>query len=161
MELPNSQLQTLATHIRTNQTQAVVDALAIRNDNGIAAEYNKSTAFDAWKPAVDGGGIYEAMDITKFDGLTQGKRDAWRLFIDRADIKVVDFSRQRMRKVVIDVWGATADGQAVLTALLEKASVFEMVFNPQDAVTATITGKNRVVLGPVDSGVIGQALNRF
>jgi len=98
--LKNAQLQTLATALRAETDQTVVAALAIRNDVALAAWCNGASAVDAWNEAMGSRDLFEATDVTKFDAVNPGKRDAWRLLLEFAPI---NFSRQKMRKAVPDV----------------------------------------------------------
>lgn len=123
MPLSTEQETTIAAAIRAATAPAVVAALAIRNDPTIAAWLNEASNQDAWITNAAGNALFENTNITKFDNLTAGKRDAWRLMLDFAPI---DFARVKFRNVVADVWGP-ADSVAVLQACTRKATRAEKV----------------------------------
>lgn len=168
MELTNGQNNTLASHIRANQTPAVIAALAIRNDNGIAAEYNKASATKAWRYAVDGLGLWDAMVLTQFDLITVApKRELWLKWIDMADRRRVDFGMIKNRNAIGDIWSILSAAQlaTLYGKLTEDATVFETVFNSPTETVGTnpnqVSAIDRVVVGLVDVGVISKALNEF
>jgi hypothetical protein len=87
--------------------------------------------------------LFEATDVTKFDGLTAGKRDAWRLLMDNTPI---DMGRNANRKAVQDIWGNT-DSVAVLQALREKATRAQVLFGGTSKTTNTVTALDRAFTG--------------
>lgn len=155
MSLTTEQETALAAHIRANQSAEVVAALAIRNDVELARLYNLASATDAWVSRMAGAALFEASDVTKFDGLTAGKRDAWRMMLDFAPI---DFSRQKNRKAAQDVWG-NADSVAVLQSCTRKATVGEAALGGTSATTNTVTAVKLKWEGTLSYGDISAALN--
>lgn len=128
-------------------------------DNGqtdqMAEWYNQNSTTDAWLDDASRSAIFEAIDLTKFDALTAGKRDAWRLLMDNAPI---DFGRNKMRQALVDVWGAV-DSVPVLTALREKASRAEALFGGTVKTSNTVTGLDRAFNGLLSGVDISQALS--
>ena len=155
--LTDSQQQTLAAGIRSETNQTCVDALAIRNDVAMTAWVNAASAQDAWNPAMTGSLLFEATDVAKFDGLTAGKRDAWRLMLDFAP---VDMARNKMRKAVVDAWGNT-DSVAVLQACVRKATNGEKYLGGTSATENTVTAWKLSVPGKIGMNEISTALNRY
>lgn len=155
MALTTAQETALAAHIRANQSAEVVAALAIRNDVELARLYNLNSATDAWVSRMAGAELFEASDVTKFDGLTAGKRDAWRMMLDFAPI---DFTRQKNRKAAQDVWGNT-DSVAVLQSCTRKATVGEAALGGTSATTNTVTAVKLNWEGTLFYGDISAALN--
>lgn len=158
-----AQLTALAAHIRANATPAVVAALAIRNDVGLAEEYNKPSAVDAWRVAMTGQGLWDAMTLTEYDGISQAsKRELWLEMMRRADTRPVDMSMARYRNALTDIWVHLPSGRmtALLTNCVEKLSVFETVYSAPTATTAGVTAARRTVVGPVSLDDISDALNR-
>ena len=155
MSLTKAQETTLAAHIRANQDAAVVAALAIRNDVELARLYNLASATDAWQSNMSGRDLFEATDVTKFDGLTTGKRDAWRLLLNFAP---VDMTRQKNRKAAQDVWGNT-DSVAVLQSCTRKATVGEAALGGTSATTNTVAALKLTWEGVLSYGDISSALN--
>ena len=155
--LTDGQMQTLAAALRAETDQTVVAALAVRNDVALTAWCNSASTVDAWNEAMGARELFEATDVTKFDGLTAGKRDAWRLLLEFAPI---DFTRQKMRKAVQDAWGNT-DSVAVLQACTRKATQGEVYLGGSDATTNTVTAKKLNYSGSISLDDVSNALNRY
>jgi hypothetical protein len=103
-------------------------------------------------PSAD---LFDAMDVTKFDGLSAGKRDAWRLMLDFAPI---DFTKIKTRKGVQDVWGDT-DSVAVLQACRRKATVAEVTLGGETKTTNTVSALKLNWEGTLSYTDVGIALN--
>ena len=58
--------------------------------------------------------IFVASDLTVFDSLSAGKRDAWNLFLNYAPH---DFSKNEWRRVIRDVWGQSSSNVTVAFAV--------------------------------------------
>jgi hypothetical protein len=161
MALTTTQKQTLAAALRAETDPTIAGptgALAIRNDVAIAAWCNGAhPSQKAWKAIASRRDLFEAMQVTKFDGITQGKRDAYVVMMDNTPI---DFGRNAMRSAVVDVWGNT-DSVAVLTALTESATRGEVYIGGTSKTTNTVAALDRAALGPYDLNEISDALNRF
>jgi hypothetical protein len=99
--------------------------------------------------------LFEDSDITKFDGLTAGKRDAWRMMLDFAPI---DCSKQKNRKAVQDVWGNT-DSVVVLQACRRKATRGEVYLGGNSATTNTVTATKLNWEGSLSINDIATAIN--
>ncbi len=156
MALTTAQETTLAAHIRASQDAAVIAALAIRNDVELARLYNLASATDAWRVSMSGRDLFEATDVTRFDGLTAGKRDAWRLLLTFAP---VDMTRQKNRRAAQDVWG-NADSEAVLQACTRKATVAENALGGASATTNTVSALKLNWEGALSTDDVSYALNR-
>jgi hypothetical protein len=153
--LTTEQATTLAAHIRANTDQAVIDALEIRNDVLLAELYNATTSADAWISSMASADLFDAMDVTKFDALTAGKRDAWRLMLDFAPI---DMTKVKTRKGVQDVWGDT-NSVAVLEACRRKATVAEVALGGETKTTNTVSALKLDWEGTLTYTDVGIALN--
>ena len=153
----DAQLQTLAAAIRAETNQACVDALANRNDVAMEQWINADSAQSAWNPAMTAIDMFEVTDVTKFDGLVAGKREAWRLMLDFAPI---NFGRQKFRKAVTDAWG-TADSKAILTACTRPATNGEKYLGGTTATENTISAWKLSFPGNIGISDISNALNRF
>lgn len=160
--LNDTQKQAVATALRASQNATVVAALAIRDDVTLAAFCNSASNSNAWNDAMSGRDLFEATDITKFDNLTAGKRDAWRLMLSFAPI---DMSRAKNRKAVNDSWGGAADAVTVLQACLRKATNVEIMITPDiagnQATTNTVVGVKLNWTGAIALNEVSDALNRF
>lgn len=157
MALNETQMQTLATALRAETNQACVDALVIRNDVAMAEWVNSASSQDAWNPAMTGKLLFEASDISKFDNLTAGKRDAWRMMLD---FQPIDFARNKMRKAVVDTWGQT-DSVAVLQACTRKATNGEKYLGGTSATENTVTALKLKWTGTLSHSEISDVLNRY
>jgi len=153
--LTTAQETTLANALKAETNPAVVDAVAIRNDVFIAEWCNSASAVDAWNPSMSGSELFEASDVTKFDGLTAGKRDAWRMMLDFAP---VNFGKQKNRKATQDVWGNT-DSVAVLQACRRKATNAENYLGGSSPTTNTVTALKLNWVGTLSHSDIGHAMN--
>ena len=153
----DAQLQTLAAAIRAETNQACVDALAIRNDVAMEQWINADSAQSAWNPAMTGVDMFEVTDVTKFDGLVAGKREAWRLMLDFAPI---NFGKQKFRKAVTDAWGTT-DSKSILTACTRPATNGEAYLGGTTVTENTISAWKLRFPGNIPISEISNALNRF
>ena len=145
--LTDTQKQTLANALRAETNQTVVDALAIRNDVALAEWTNANSTADAWNNKHGCALAVQTMDITKYDNLTAGKRDAWRCMLTT---RRTTWPRTRIRKAALDVWGAT-DSVAVLQSCVRKATNGENYLGGTSATTNTVTAPSRIF----------QAISRF
>lgn len=156
--LDSDQLVTLKAHIVANTDPAVMAAFAIRNDIELARLYNLPSATIAWRKAATRQDIFEAMDLTLYDSVVPGKRDAWRMLMDNAPI---DFGRNQMRKAVTDVWSQQTANQrdALLTGLTEFATVAEVALGGSVKTTGTVAATDRNWKGMLGHPDISDALN--
>lgn len=157
MALTETQMQTLATAIRAETAQVCVDALAIRNDVALFEWVNGGSTQDAWKALANRLDLFEGMDITKFDNLTAGKRDAYMMLIDFAPI---DFSRQKNRKALQDIWG-NVDSIPILQAMVRKATNGEKYLGGTSATTNTVTAWKLNYAGNISITEVSTSLNRY
>jgi len=125
--------------------------------SGFMAEwFNTKTTTDAWKSA-SANDLDEAADYASFDTIAAGKRDAWKLFLDRAPR---DLAKNKLRKVITDVWGNATVGsisESILQAGLEKATRLELLMGNTSATTGTVTGVKRDWIGTVSFSDIDAA----
>ena len=155
--ISETQKQTLAAALRAETDAGVVAMMAIRNDVGLAEWCNAPSGVDAWQPAMTNRLLFEAGDVTKFDGLTAGRRDSWKLMLEFAPI---DFSRNKMRKAVTDIWGNT-DSVAVLQSCTRKATNAEKYLGGNSATENTVTALKLNWTGTTSYSEIGEILNRY
>ncbi len=141
--LKDAQLTTLAAAIAAETDQTFVGFRTTGNNTEITNWYNAASTTDAWMYHAERSTLFEATDVTKFDGLTAGKRDAWRLLMDNTPI---DMGRNANRKAVQDIWGNT-DSVAVLQALREKATRAQVLFGGTSKTTNTVTALDRAFTG--------------
>ena len=154
-DLTPAQRATFAAAINAETDAGLVACRVVRDDTCITAFYNAASTTKAWREAVPARDVFEAMNLTNFDGLSAGKRDAQRIMLDFAPL---DFSRNKIRQATGDIWNAT-DRDAILNAATENASRFEMVFGGNSATTGGVTAIKRAVLGPVSLYTVSAVLN--
>lgn len=158
MALTGTQLATLGAALMAEQDPAWLNRIP-GDDVWVTQWVNTETLTDAWHNGCAKRELFEATDVSKFDNLTAGKRDAWKLMLDNAP---ADMTRANMRKAVIDVWGVT-DSKAVLQSCLKKATRGELYLGGTTAVTNT----NTVVAlklnyqGAISLNEVSAALNLF
>lgn len=155
--LTDAQKATLAAALRAETNEAVVAAMAVRNDTYLAQWCNALSNIDAWNHSMQNADLFDATDITKFDGLTAGKRDAWRLMLDHAP---VDAGRTKIRKAIQDVWGNT-DSIPVLQACFVKATNAQIYLGGSNATTNKVTAFKRNFTGTVSTDEVSMALNAY
>jgi hypothetical protein len=149
------QLTTLKAGLQASTVPAVIAAVSAGDTATLEAWCNTATATKAWNPAASGIDLYEEMDITKFDNISAGKRDAYRLMMDFAP---VDFGRAKARKALQDIWGNT-DSIALLQAMQRFATNGELLMGATDATTNTVTAKKLSFTGSISYSDIGLALS--
>lgn len=154
--MTEAQKQTLAAALRAETDASVIAAMSIRNDVYLAEWCNAASAVDAWS-AMTARLLFEASDVTKFDSLQTGKRDAWRMMLD---FQPIDFTRNKMRKAVVDVWGTTA-AVAVLQACTRKATNAENYLGGNSATENTVTALKLNWTGTLSHPEISDVLNRY
>lgn len=155
--MTEAQQQALAAALRAETDAGVVAMMSIRNDVGLAEWCNADSAVDAWQSAMTNRLLFEAGDVTKFDGLSAGKRDSWKLLLEFAPI---DFARNKMRKAVTDIWGNTGS-VAVLQACTRKATNAEKYLGGNSATENTVTALKLKWTGTTSYSEIGEILNRY
>lgn len=153
-QLTTGQLTTLAAAIAAETDPEFVAYRTNGQTTLMAGWYNQPSATAAWANAAERAVLFEATNVAKFDGLTAGKRDAWRLMMDNAPI---DFGRNAMRKAVQDIWGNT-DSIPVLEDLTEMATRAQALFGGNSKTTNTVTALDRDFEGELASEDISAAL---
>lgn len=145
-KLNATQITALRTAVAAEPTLAA--ARQNGNDYEIAAWLNAASATDAWRVAVDPADSDEAADWTKFDNITQqGKRESFGFFLARTR----DFSKNKVRKWITDVWGDSAEAKAILQAGVEKATRAQAVVGG----TVRVTGSGGNAVSALDRDFIG------
>ncbi len=153
--LTTAQKVTLAAALRADLTPSVVAAVSIRNDTFLAEWCNTATSTDAWHWACSGRELFDASDVTKFDALTAGKRDAWRMMLDFGPH---DLGKASNRKAIVDVWGA-ADSVVVLQQCRAKATNTQIYLGGTLRTTNTVAALQLNFTGNVTVTEVSEALN--
>lgn len=142
MALTNAQRNALLAAIKADQAAGPIRAAG--NVTGLLAWLNaaKSPAVLAWVTAVQPITSEEAPSYTTYDSLAQGKRDSWLLFLRSTR----DFSRNKVRAWITDVWGNAAAGsnaESVLLAGTENATNAQSIIGGTSKTTGTVTALDR------------------
>lgn len=140
----------------------VLAPLVISRDNVLISDWlNSSSTVNAWHESCNALELFQASDITKFDNLTAGKRDAWRLMLDFAPH---DMRINANRKAIVDIWEASTnkpgdDAPAVLTKCLRKATNGENILGGTKATSDTVTAIKLDFIGHISVEDISKAFN--
>lgn len=158
MALSNARLTLVKNYIFASVDPAVVSARTAetRNDGFLRDWLNSSSNTTAWAESVNAKTLFESMDISKFDGLTAGKREAWRMMLDFAPL---DFGVVKNRRAITDQWG-NVDSIPILKAVTRFATNFEAAIGGNDATTNTVTAKKLTLTGPISLDDVSNALDR-
>lgn len=157
MALNRNQQQTLRTYIDASVDANVIAwrTQATRDDGSLFTWLQGFTTVSVWNEAVDARTLYEAMTVSKFDNITAGKRDAWKITLDFAP---VDFTRAKRRNDLVDIWGAV-DSVPILQASTRFAKRYEEAFGGTDVTTNTVTAKKLNYSGSLSLDDVSNALN--
>jgi hypothetical protein len=155
-----AQLATLKAAILADPALAAISNGPGTDYPAIAAAFNADATPTtlAWRTGVPASDSDDAPDMSTFDALTAGKRDSWALFLGQPQR---DFSRNKVRKWITDIWGnATAgtNAEAILLAGTEKASRAEVLFGGATKTTGTVSALDRVWQGEVTITDVNQAM---
>ena len=153
-----TQRATLKAALQAETNADVVYAMSIRGDTWLCSNWlNVATDTNAWATSVAKSDIIEASPMTLYDGLTQGKRDEWRLVLDH--ISQFDASKQINRDVIVDSWGTASRSVPILQACLTKANRLEVYLGGSNATTNTVTGLVRAYVGTISVNELSEILN--
>lgn len=160
MALTYAQLATLKTSILTSVDAEIVALRTARNDTELTIKLNSAInpAQLAWisnQPPQESDG---APNYSTYDSLVAGKRDSWRIFLAYPR----DFTKNKVRKWVTDIWGnatAGSNGEAVLLAATKNATIFEVMMGGNTANTGTVTALKLNYSGTVSMQDVAAALN--
>ena len=159
-----AELQTLVTALRASADTNIQSMIApaTRNDNALVEYLNaKATTpvVKVWRTSVPTNDSDDAPDYSSYDTLAAGKRDSWSLFLRTSR----DFTRNKVRKWITDVWGnATAgtNAEAILLVGVENATRAEALLGGTDTTTGTVTASKRNWTGLVDLQELSTALSK-
>ena len=151
------QKQTLAAALRAETDPVAADHVANRRDVQIAEWCNAASSVNAWKSSMPARDLFEATDVTKFDNLTAGKRESWSRLERFAPI---DFSRNKMRAAVKDVWGVT-DAPVVMANCTRTATNAEAYLGGKSATESGVTALKLNWTGTLSHPEISDILNNY
>jgi hypothetical protein len=142
--------------LATLKTAIIADATAgpMRNAGdtvGLLAWCNGVSAVLAWLPSVQPQVADEAATYTAFDGIVAGKRDSWRIFL----MFPRDFSKNKIRNWITDVWGNSTAG-SIAEAILQAGT--QLATNAQAALGGTTRTTGSVAALSLNfTGLVSQA----
>ena len=156
--LTGAQLVTLANGIKAETNPAIVTARNTRDDWTVYNYVNSATTTLVWSDSTPSSNLVDVAPLTLYDGLTQGKRDEWRLLLDYN--QSMDMRNTSKRNVIVDAWGTASRSVPILQAGTRYATRGELYFgasNPQ-----TTNSVSAVVLnyyGTISLDDVSNALN--
>ena len=157
-QLTNTQQLQLANGLKSETTPPVVAALLIRDDVTLTTFCNAVTTTPVWNESQDSKALVDAAPLTLYDGLTQGKRDEWRLLLDYNTSMDMRFAAKR--NVIVDAWGTASRSVPILQAGLRMATHCELYFGVASvATTNTVSGSLLNLPGQVGQVDLSAALN--
>jgi hypothetical protein len=112
----------------------------------------------AWIESVSPQDSDDAPDYSTFDSIAAGKRESWGFFLAFSR----DFTRNKTRKWITDVWGnatAGSNAEAILLAGTEKTSRAEVAIGGTSKTTGTVTALDRGFVGDVTLNEIAAMFN--
>lgn len=160
--LTPEQRTTLAAHIRANTDQAVVDALAARNDTELTRLYNLDSAMYVWRSSVPLDEITssEDFDWVEVDNLTSGKARIWEWLFANSQ-RAINATLPNIRAGIAECWKGTAAKLAVQAAVLAQCKRFARLAESL-YVTGAGTANDPALLtvsGAISTEDVGRALN--
>ena len=152
-KLSASRMTDLASHIRANADQAVIDALAGRNDTELTRLYNLDSSTIVWKNNFTVDDYRAALVWSEVDELTVGQARIWH-WITQGMTVSIDASDANTQQGLTDAFAqATTTKANMMAAAKRPATIAESIF-------ATGTGtKSMPISGTVTTAIIGRALN--
>lgn len=163
MHLTNAQYTTLANAIRASADPEVVAALAIRNDNGLAALYNADSTVVVYKTSVTVDEIGKAFDWAGVEALTTANNERLQTFRNFVTT-TMDPRRADLRSFFDNVFSVAAGAttRTKLAALWKRtATKFEALYTTGPGAGTTADPAALVVEGTLTSTEVGYALNNF
>ena len=158
MSLTTAQSATLRSAILAETDAAFVVARTQGATGTMADFYNVLTTTLAWRTSMPPSDSDDAPDYSAFDSLVAGKRDSWALFLNYQR----DFTRNKIRKWITDVWGnatASSNAEAVLQAGTRKATRVELLLGGSaTATTGTVTALKLAWEGAISGDDVATAL---
>ena len=155
-----SQLPILKAAIAA-ETDAAFVALRTAGATGAMADwYNVaiSPAQKAWIKSQPASDSDDAPDYSTFDTIAAGKRESWAFFLAYPR----DFTRNKVRKWVTDIWGNASAGssaEAILQAATRNAKRGEIVFGGSTKTTGTVAALDLNFVGEISNEDIVAALS--
>lgn len=150
--LGNAQRNTLLTAVKADTGASKAASFRTAGDvPGLMGYLNAAAAGPvlAWRTQVQPQDSDEAATYTTYDTLAAGKRDSWVIFLKFTR----NFSRNKVRSWITDVWGGATGGsvaEAILQAGTESATWAQNAIGGTDKGTGTVTAKDRTYTSTID-----------
>jgi hypothetical protein len=154
-----AQIATLKAFVLASVDAQIVDARTRGDTFLLAQALNKDAApaVSAWRTAVTPQEADAAPSYSAFDAIVAGKRESWGFFLRYSR----DFSKNKIRAWITDVWGTATAGsnaEAVLQAGAENASVAENAIGGTSRTTGTVSALDRNLVGDLTQADCQQVL---
>jgi hypothetical protein len=148
--LNNTDIATLKAWVAASTDPAIVDARTQGATQTLAALLNADAVppVTSWRIDVQPQETDDAPNYANFDTIQPGKRESWAFFLNYPR----DYSRNKTRKWVTDIWGSATNGsdaEAILLTATENASVAESVIGGTSKNTNSVTALDRTFVGEV------------
>lgn len=158
--LTEQELATLKAGILASTDPEIIALSAARDDTMLTIRLNSKATptVKAWINEQPVTNSDDAANYTTFDTLSAGKRDSWALFLSFPR----DYTRNKVRSWVTDVWGSATAGsisETILTSATRNATFFELMFGSASFTTGTVTAVKLNKVGAVDMPDVAAALN--
>lgn len=158
MPLTNAQLQTLKTAIIADPVAGPIrdagDTVSLLAwCNGV-----KTPNQLAWRNNVPIQDSDEAATYTAYDSLVAGKRDSWGIYLKFNR----DFSKNKIRNWITDVWGNATTGsisEAILLAGAENATNAQAIIGGPTRTTGTVSAIARNFTDSVSDSEVNRLVN--
>jgi len=126
--LTPSQQATLVADIQASSNQAVIDALAIRNDAAIAEIYNGNSTFVVWRTSIPVDEYRDSLTWTEVDALEVGPARIWEWLTGQMTLPLQPY-KTTVRQGLADCWGPATSTRAALIAVAKRyATLCEELF---------------------------------
>lgn len=159
MALTPAQLVTLKAAILAETNAEFVGLRDSGATGAIANWYNvtKTPVEKAWRVSVPPIDSDDSPDYSMFDAIPAGKRDSWGFFLAFPR----NFTRGKVRKWVIDVWGnatAGSNAEAILQTATRNITRGEAIFGGTTKTTGTVSALNLNFEGSISNEDVIAAL---
>lgn len=158
MSLTNAQLATLKTAIQADST---ANGYRLAGDSASLLAWCNAAASPAqlaWSVSVDPTTSALAPSYSTFDTMTAGKQVSWTVFIRFTQ----DFSKNKVRKWVTDVWGnatAGSNAEAILQSGTYNATNAQVALGGAVTTTGTVSALNLSFTGSVGQTDVNVLIN--
>jgi hypothetical protein len=157
--LNNSEMATIASHIRANADPTVVAKVAIRDMPSVASWYAENSTFIVWRTYVAQETIDESVQWSEVSALSVGKARIWEWVTEMCN-DGFNPSLSNVRAGLAECWTAASPTRTNLLAASKRpANKMEAIFATGSGTTAS---PGDLVIESVPTGfMFNEALNRY